>query len=232
MRCDFQRSAPNPLRGPRWLGTGHQLHLVVGRARGRRRFQFNKQHSNLTPLTLADEIGRFPMERKLRFGDLVRNSGRPKTVTIWSQDGPGNELERLRRENRLFTVFQRPKQRDYGLIGFHPDPHAAYLAFPRPLPPAETGRIVGINYQMIEEPQRGVSVSARRKRKPSASTPKPKPRLKQFTVRVRRTANREETMIVQAVDQKAAEGQALADAMERPFKVRDEDIQEEVVKSH
>ena len=32
-------------------------------------------------------------------------------------------------------------------------------------------------------------------------------------------------MSVQAVDQKSAEGQALADAMKRPFKVRDEDIQ-------
>jgi hypothetical protein len=92
------------------------------------------------------------MHKRLRFGDLVRDSGRPKVVTLWTKPQQNRTLTEAAKQNRVLTVIQEPGKRDYGMIGFEPKPGALFLIFPRPLPREQNARVVGINYQLVEEP--------------------------------------------------------------------------------
>jgi hypothetical protein len=95
------------------------------------------------------------MERTVRFGDLVRDAGRPEPVTLWTAPEADSSFSKAIRENRVLTVFQDPasNRKDFGRIGFHREPGATYFVFPRPLPDKQDARIVGVNYQLIEEPK-------------------------------------------------------------------------------
>lgn len=105
------------------------------------------------------------MEKKLRFGDLVRNAGRPKVLTLWTKPEQDRALSSAIKKNRVVTLIQEPNKKDHGLIGLHQARNALYLIFPRPLPREPTARIIGINYQLIEEPDL----------KPRLRKPEPKP---------------------------------------------------------
>lgn len=88
------------------------------------------------------------------------------------------------RENRVLTVIQRHKNaKDFGLIGFHPQPLATYFIFPKPLPPDSDSRVIGIKYDLLNDPET---------KQPSAPVkPKIKKREKKFKVVVERTATTE-----------------------------------------
>jgi hypothetical protein len=51
------------------------------------------------------------MEKTLRFGDLVRNSGRPETIALWTDPKKDRTLTRAIKENRVLTVIQEPGKR-------------------------------------------------------------------------------------------------------------------------
>ena len=90
--------------------------------------------------------------KTIRFGDLVRTSGRPKTVTLWTKPQDNPSLSSAIKKNRVLTVVQEAGKKDLGLIGFEELTGALYLEFPRPLPSGKDARVVGINYQLIDEP--------------------------------------------------------------------------------
>jgi hypothetical protein len=99
-----------------------------------------------------------------RFGDLVRQSGRPESVTLWL--GPKGDKTFLKAvgENRVLTVHKEPGKTDRGRIGFHQAPGAIYLVFPRTLPKDTESRIVGINLQLLaDEDDESVTGKARGK---------------------------------------------------------------------
>ncbi len=89
----------------------------------------------------------------IRFGDLVRESGRPRVVTLWIDPKKDRSFSKAIRENRVLTVHTDPAsgRKDYGEIGFCREPGALYLVFPERLPKEPKARIVGINYQLAEE---------------------------------------------------------------------------------
>jgi hypothetical protein len=170
--------------------------------------------------------------KTIRFGDLVRGSGRPRTVTLWSKPEDNPLMTGAMKQNRVLTVIQEQGKKDQGVIGFKSEPGALYLVFPRALPHEQDTRVVGINYQLIEEP--AVLEKDRAKptepppyrpkpqqpavpqRQPEPVIPKPKPR--DFIVRVRRTATVEDEIKVKALDQPAAEQLALERAKRMAFK--------------
>src|SRR5947209_5865159 len=95
------------------------------------------------------------MAKTIRFGDLVRGSGRPEVVTLWVEPKKDKNFSKAMDENRVLTVLTDPgsHRKEYGRIGFHQQDGAIYLVFPRPLPapPDKTdARVVGINYQLTE----------------------------------------------------------------------------------
>ena len=87
-------------------------------------------------------------------GDLVRASGRPEVKSLWAKPQRDKNFMRAVNTHRVMTVIQNPvsKKSDYGRVGFHKDPHASYFVFPRQLAAAEDARVVGINYELLEEP--------------------------------------------------------------------------------
>ena len=93
------------------------------------------------------------MGKTIRFGDLVRESGRPEAVTLWIGPKKDRSFSKALRENRVMTIHSDPSshQKDFGEIGFHEEKGATYLVFPRALPKARDSRVVGINYQLAED---------------------------------------------------------------------------------
>src|SRR6266478_4591274 len=93
------------------------------------------------------------MGKAIRFGDLVRESGRPHVVTLWVDPEKDPSFSKAIGENRVLTVHADPAshKKEYGEIGFQREQGATYLVFPRPLP-KEQARIVAINYQLTDEP--------------------------------------------------------------------------------
>ncbi len=128
------------------------------------------------------------MPKEIRFGELVKKSGKPKIVSLWTDPKRDQSFMKAVKENRILTLTQEPtsKRKDFGRIGFHPEPHVSYLVFPKPLPKDAAPRVIGIKYELIATARVSdpVIVSdpkiSRRRLKPE----KPKPK---FDVLIRRT---------------------------------------------
>ena len=174
------------------------------------------------------------MDKKLRFGDLVRNFGRPQIVTLWTRPDENKELTKAIKANRVLTVIQEPGKRDYGLIDFKMQPGASFLIFPRALPNEPAARVVGINYQLAEEslPTHAATIKpAKEQARPQPSKAKTLvPRTRKFRVKIRRIATVEDEIDVEASNRKAAEHQAMESAQARPFKLEQAKICEEVLR--
>jgi hypothetical protein len=182
--------------------------------------------------------------KTIRFGDLVRDSGRPRTVTLWGKPEDDPSLTGAIKQNRILTVVQELGKKDHGLVGFKLLPGALFLEFPRPLPRDEEVRVIGINFQLIEEPpvpekdrakpgKPAKPLPAHKKPVELSPVPEPvvpKPKPLEFTVRVRRTATVEDEIKVKALDQPAAEQLALERVKNKPFKPGQE-VKTEVVKT-
>src|SRR5689334_196129 len=92
-------------------------------------------------------------KKEIRFGELVNRTGKPEAVTLWSDPKQDRGFMKAVRDNRVATLIQQPfiKKKDFGEIGFHEDPRAAYLIFPKPLPKGEAAHVVGIKYELMAE---------------------------------------------------------------------------------
>jgi hypothetical protein len=176
------------------------------------------------------------MDKTIRFGDLVRNSGRPEVVALWTDPKRDWQFSKAVRENRVVTVIQQPtsKRKDYGKIGFDQQAFASYLVFPRPLPAANHARVIGINYELIEESTALDPVKdgvARSKAKPAQHKPAvpPLPKQKTFSVVVRRTARVELAFTIRASSKSAARIEALKTAKHQFFDLSKAVFHEELV---
>ena len=119
------------------------------------------------------------------------------------------------RQNRVLTIVQEPgsKKKEFGEIGFHQEPHANYFVFPKPLP-KEGAKVVGIKYDMVEEPEPKDAVSLEDlkrapKHREKARVEKPKPVEKTFHLVVRRVAVIKTKVSVQARNKIKARERAL-----------------------
>jgi len=189
------------------------------------------------------------MEKRIRFGDLVRESGRPEVVTLWGDPEKQKGFAKAIKENRVLTVIQNVGgQKDYGLIKFDREAHAVYLVFPRPLPKEPDARVIGINYQLTDEPPVtdpvDLSTIVPPKPKPKHASPPPEPEPepeakpeppkkeepRSFTFTIRRTAVIEKEFTVKALSDEAAKEEALKAARKAPFKVKEAEMSEEIAK--
>jgi|SRR5215831_9822503 len=190
------------------------------------------------------------MPKTIRFGDLVRQSGRPEVLTLWTDPKRDKRLTKAIRENRVLTVIQEPtgKKKDFGHIGFHRDPHASWLVFPRPLAERGSGRVIGINYELAEdaEPEGPLAVTQPDKRRrrvgtvggsarraQPAASPKSlrvkQPVARPFTVIIKRRAELETAVEVKALNEQAACEQALARLRRKRFDGARAVVRDEVI---
>ena len=187
----------------------------------------------------------------MRFGDLVRGSGRPEVVTLWTDPKKDRSFSKAIDENRVLTVQTDPgsHRKEYGQIGFHQQDGAIYLVFPKALPEGIDARIVGINYQLAEDrpPKDPVTSefreelarkaqtqkeSAQKKERPERIAEKvaapAKPELKTFEVTVRRIATLEEKRRVKAETEQAAKESALEVVRAKRFDIGRAQVRAEV----
>jgi hypothetical protein len=171
------------------------------------------------------------MQKELRFGELVKKSGKPEIVSLWTDPRRDRSFMKAVKENRVLTLTQEPasKKKDFGKIGFHRTPHASYLIFPRPLPKGATPRVIGIKYRLMQQPRvpDPIDVSDEKiqptKRKPERRKPK-------FDVIVRRTATIETSVNVEkASNRNDAKRKALQSIKAEPFDLTKAVMRQEVL---
>ena len=94
------------------------------------------------------------MAKTVRFSELVKKSGSPHVVTLWTDPKKDRAFVRATRENRILTIKQESvgTKKDFGVVGFREEKNVSYLIFPKPLPKIGEAKVVGIKYDMVTEP--------------------------------------------------------------------------------
>jgi hypothetical protein len=151
-----------------------------------------------------------------RFASVVATAGKPEVYLPLLDPTKDRSFMRAVREKRVLSVRQEPtsKRQDFGVVGFDPKPHTAYLIFPRPLTAFADARVVGIKYEVVSESSVVMAAAPKSTSKPKARTakaprrvqkqarppkpPKLAPQAKDFRVRVRVTSVTERTVTVKA----------------------------------
>lgn len=167
-------------------------------------------------------------EKEVRFRKLVDTAGRPQIVSLWMDPKRDRGFMKAIKEHRVLTVIQEPRthKKQFGKPGFHQDPHASYLVFPKPLAVHPESRVIGISYDLAAEPRitdplsKG-RVAVRGKQRKAA------PALKTFTVILSRTGVVETSFQFQARNAREAEKMALERVRTEPF-----DGSKAVIKNH
>ncbi|HEY6227469.1 MAG TPA: hypothetical protein VI282_10145, partial [Verrucomicrobiae bacterium] len=93
--------------------------------------------------------------KQIRFTQLVKASGRPHPATLWVADPKQDpEFKKAIGENRILTIHHVNvgNKKESGEIGFQTGGAAGYLIFPKPLPMGEGTRVIGLKFDMLDEP--------------------------------------------------------------------------------
>src|SRR5947209_6222026 len=179
-------------------------------------------------------------KKELRFTKLVEESGKPQAITLWADPHHDRTFMKAVKEHRVVTLKQEPtaKKKDFGRVGFFEEPHVSYLVFPKPLRADPETCVVGIKYDLLDEPKVRDPVSAadlkppapkqkarkeglpppepaapqpeiQKTPKPEPPKQKPEPVEKEYTVLVRRLATLEAPVQVRARNKKQAAERAV-----------------------
>jgi hypothetical protein len=167
------------------------------------------------------------MAKTIRFAELVKRSGKPESVTLWTKPKDNPSFMKAVRDNRVLTIIQTTvgTKTDFGEIGFHQKPSALYLIFPKRLPKTPDLRVVGIKYDLLEASaaQKSKESAAKRiNRKPIAKPIAPK----KFRVTVLRIATQEVKLDLEGANLHEAESRALEDLKTKAFAA--DDVQDEI----
>jgi hypothetical protein len=138
----------------------------------------------------------------IRFRDLVKTAGTPEPKTLWTDPKNDRDFMRAVKQGRVLTVVQESKKKDFGELGFHRGQGALYFVFPKPLPEGN-GKVIGIKYDLAEskEPKDAVSSKDLKripKRAKALEPEKKAPKMKAFHVVLRRVAELETDILVEA----------------------------------
>jgi hypothetical protein len=107
-------------------------------------------------------------EGTVRLQQLIKASGQPEEVTLWSKPEDDPQFMRAAQQGRVLTVIQRNvgTRKDFGTVGFFPKGKAAFWIFPKPLEPAPETKVVGIDYgRLASSKLRGALHQPSRKRR-------------------------------------------------------------------
>jgi hypothetical protein len=157
-----------------------------------------------------------PPPQKVRFAQLVKDSGKPEVMTLWADPKKDNTFMQLVKKHRVLTVVQKPtgNKKDFGFIGFHPQPFASFMVFPKSLAEAEGVQVIGIKYDLIAELKPGL-LRIFKPQKSAKFKPAPKaPVIKTFQAKIERTLTQLLEFDVAAVTIADAKKKAIVQAEE------------------
>jgi hypothetical protein len=109
--------------------------------------------------------------KAVRFTRVVERSGRPRPHTLWLAPEKDPELKRAIAAHRVMMVEPGSAggKTDFGMVGFNASDAASaqILIFPKSLKAFEGARVVGIKFDLVEQPKMETA---------RAPAPKPVPR--------------------------------------------------------
>ena len=95
--------------------------------------------------------------KKVRFAKVVAQLGKPHAHTLWIAPEKDSELNRALKANRVMMVEQSAGggKADYGTVGFDRAraEGSQILIFPKSLKALGNAKVVGINFDLIEQPK-------------------------------------------------------------------------------
>lgn len=106
--------------------------------------------------------------KTVRFTQVVERCGRPRVHTLWTTPQKDPELTRARKTGRVMTVHRERGKTDVGEIGLAStrDGRVQILVFPKSLARFAGARIVGIKFELVEQPKLVPATSSRQRSRP------------------------------------------------------------------
>jgi hypothetical protein len=96
--------------------------------------------------------------KTVRFSQIVAAAGRPRAHTLWVAPDRDPEFKRARAAHRVMTIAHLAGRTDAGIVGFDPKQGASeFLIFPKSLKAFEGARVVGVKFDLVEQPKLGVA---------------------------------------------------------------------------
>lgn len=171
-----------------------------------------------------------PKGKTVRFSQLVANSGNPEVITLWADPRKDQSFMQLVKKQRVVTIVQKPtgSKKDFGYIGFFPQPFAVFMVFPKALKPDPGLQIIGIKYDLLKlaSPHKGFHPKFVDAPKPAAK----KPIEKSFNVRILRILSQELEVEVKGQNLAEAKAQAINAADEQDLPSQTKKISDRVIK--
>lgn len=112
------------------------------------------------------------MAKTARFKSVVQKAGQPKIHLALLEPKKDKVLQRAIKAHRVMMVHQETvgTAKDFGTIGFDRKVAGQILVFPKSLEDFAGSRIVGVNYDLIEE-ELETKMGARRKKNAAKARP-------------------------------------------------------------
>ena len=86
-----------------------------------------------------------------RFSQVIEKCGKPQVYTLWQKPSADRHLQSQIKNHRVMTILKSDSGTDFGIVGFKESKEARYLIFPKSLKRFSEKRIVGIDWDVIQE---------------------------------------------------------------------------------
>jgi hypothetical protein len=103
--------------------------------------------------------------KTVRFSRVVETAGRPHVHTLWVAPDKDAEFKRARDAHRVMTLTAAHGKTEAGVVGYEERQQSSeFLIFPKSLARFDGARVVGIKFDLVEQPK----FTAARRAVPSA----------------------------------------------------------------
>ena len=86
-----------------------------------------------------------------RFAQVLEKARKPDVYTLWQKPAQDRHLQSQIKNNRVMTIQESEAGAEFGIVGFKERKGANYLVFPKSLKRFENKRIVGINWDLVNQ---------------------------------------------------------------------------------
>jgi hypothetical protein len=105
--------------------------------------------------------------KTVRFTQVVGQSGPPQVYLLFSDPEKDPDFQKALKADRLMTIQHAAGKTDFGTVGYDPEVRGEILIFPRTLKPFADARIVGIDYDLLEQEHEAPQKEPEPKTKPA-----------------------------------------------------------------
>lgn len=86
-----------------------------------------------------------------RFAQVLEKCGPPQVYTLWQKPAQDRHLQSQIKNSRVMTIQKSEAGAEFGIVDFKERKAASYLVFPKSLKRFENKRIIGINWDLVNQ---------------------------------------------------------------------------------